>query len=236
MQSDTGRRSHSAVGAHAPRARWLSRCLNLRQAFPPAASPGKPPSCKPTVCATAVAANAARLSAGFHSRIWMDGPEARRAAPSSGAGVSSPATASSQTTTTALKGLMMKKTPQHFFTPCLKSFPLNRLQDVSKLSLGSDQGAMNVRAYTLCEVPEIHIGGFQGATRSRKPVAAPSAVRGVDLYSVLPVTHGISLKNDTNSRFCNPPKGASLLGWRANGRISQKHETYCAQSSFGGAA
>ena len=152
MQSDTGRRSHSAVGALAPRARWSRRRVNLRQAYPKVQLSDQPPACKPNACPTAVAAEAARLSAGFLPRIWMDGPEARRAAPSSGAGVSSPATEFNLTTTTALKGLMMKKTPQHFFTPCLKSFPLNRLQDVSKLSLGSDQGAMSVRAYTLCEV------------------------------------------------------------------------------------
>lgn len=152
MQPDTGRRSHSAVGAPAPRARWPSRCLGLIPVYRLSLTAGKPPPCKPAAGATAAAANAARLSAGFRSRIRMDGPEARRAAPPSGAGVSSPATEFNLTTTTALKGLMMKKTPQHFFTPCLKSFPLNRLQDVSKLSLGSDQGAMNLRAYTLCEV------------------------------------------------------------------------------------
>lgn len=151
MQSDLGWRSHSAQGAPAPCARWSRRRVNLRQAYLEVRPCDQPPACKPTACATAAAANAARLSAGFHSRIWMDGPEARRAAPSSGAGVSSPAT-ELNLTTTALKGLMMEKTPQHFFTPCLKSFPLNRLQDVSKLSLGNDQGAMRVRAYTLCEV------------------------------------------------------------------------------------
>ena len=161
MQPDTGRRCHSAVGALAPRARWPSRCLNLRQAFPSAASHGKPPSCKPTDCITAAAAEAARPSAGFLPRNWMDGPEARRAAPSSGAGVSSPATEFNLITTTALKGLMMKKTPQYFFTPCLKSFPLNRLQDVSKLSLGSDQGAMSVRAYTLYEVIYMRLGSWK---------------------------------------------------------------------------
>lgn len=163
MQSDTGRRSHSAVGALAPRARWSGRRVNLRQAYPKVQLNDQPPACKPTGCHTAAAAVAARLSAGFLSRTWMDGPEARRAAPTSGAGVSSPATEFNLTTTTALKGLMMKKTPQHFFTPCLKSFPLNRLQDVSKLSLGSDQGAMNVRAYTLCEVPETRTQGFERA-------------------------------------------------------------------------
>lgn len=152
MQPESQRRSHGGAGAPAPRRLWHCRAINLRQAYPEVTSNAKPPSCKPNAGATAAAAEAARPSAGFLPRIGMDGPEARRAAPPSGAGVSSPATAFSQTTTTALKGLMMKKTPQHFFTQCLKSFPLNRLQDVSKRSLGSDQRAMLVRSYTLCEV------------------------------------------------------------------------------------
>lgn len=209
MQPEKQRRCHSAVGATAPYARGSCRCVNLRQAYPEAMPHGKPPSCKPSAGPTAAAAEAARPSAGFLPRIWMDGPEARRAAPSSGAGVSSPATASSQTTTTALKGLMMKKTQQHFFTPCLKSFPLNRLQDVSKLSLGSDRSAMKLRAYTLCEVPQIPDGGFHLATRPRKAVAATPAARGVDLYSVLLVTHGISLKNETPG-FLRPLREARL--------------------------
>ena len=149
MQSELQRHWRSGTRVQARDALPASRFVNLRQAYPQAPNAGKPPACKPTAGATAAAANAARLSAGFHSRIWMDDPEARRAAPPSGAGVSSPATEFNLATTTALKGLMMKKTPQHFFTPCLKSFPLNRLQDVSKLSLGSDRSAMKVRAYTL---------------------------------------------------------------------------------------
>lgn len=161
MQPELQRRHSSGTRVQARDALLVGRFVHLRQAHPQPLYPGKPPYCKPTGCATAAAAEAARPSAGFLPRIWMDGPEARRAAPSSGAGVSSPATASSQTTTTALKGLMMKKTPQHFFTPCLKSFPLNRLQDVSKLSLGSDQGAMNVRAYTLYEVIYMRLGSWK---------------------------------------------------------------------------
>ena len=146
MQLDTELCCNSADGALAQR-----RSVVLRQAYPTMRASGKPPACRPTACATAAAANAARLSAGFHSRIWMHGPEARRAAPSSGAGVSSPATESMSTTTTALKGLMMEKQHPNFFTPNLKSFPFSRLQEISKLSMGSGQGAMSVRAYTLYE-------------------------------------------------------------------------------------
>lgn len=116
------------------------------------------------------------------------------------------------------KGLSMAKTALVSLQVARKSVPVAESAKGGQIVQSSACRTVIERAYTLCEVDK---GNRQFVPPPDRPVFVPEDLPGSGSICCpicsarfrVPVTHGISAKNDTNPGFCKPPKPAPALGW-----------------------